>query len=155
TLKYEDGTYEFVFPMTTGPRYIPGTPQGRQGGGYARDTRRVPDASRITPRHAPAGLRAGHDISLSVALDAGVPLDSVASTSHEIEMERPDERRAVVRLKDSATIPNKDFILRYDVAGKLMSDALLTHRDARGGFFTLILQPPGRVAPADAMPREI
>src|SRR5205085_4646701 len=44
---------------------------------------------------------------------------------------------------------------RYDVAGKQMSDALLTHRDARGGFFTLILQPPERVAPADAIPREI
>src|SRR5215207_11054054 len=25
TLKYEDGAYEFVFPMTVGPRYIPGT----------------------------------------------------------------------------------------------------------------------------------
>ena len=23
TLKYEDGAYEFVFPMTVGPRYIP------------------------------------------------------------------------------------------------------------------------------------
>ena len=25
TLKYEDGNYEFVFPMTVGPRYIPGS----------------------------------------------------------------------------------------------------------------------------------
>jgi Ca-activated chloride channel family protein len=155
TLKYEAGTYEFVFPMVVGPRYVPGTPTGRQGGGYAPDTTSVPDASRITPRPAPAGTRAGHDISLSVKLDAGLPLDAVASTSHEIELDKAADRRAVVRLKDSATLPNKDFILRYDVAGKQIGDALLTHRDARGGFFTFILQPPERVEPAEATPREI
>ena len=73
----------------------------------ADDTDQVPDASRITPQPAPAGTRAGHDISLSVALDAGVPLDSVSSTSHEIAVERPSAQSAVVSLKDSATIPNK------------------------------------------------
>ena len=155
TLKYEAGTYEFVFPMVVGPRYIPGAPTGRQGGGIRPDTDRVPDASRITPPPPPAGMRAGHDISLAVALDAGLPLDSLSCNSHEIEMARPDERRAVVRLKDSATIPNKDFILRYDVAGKKMTDALLTHRDSRGGFFTLILQPPEQIEPEDITPREI
>src|SRR5215207_4161209 len=30
TLKYEAGTYEFVFPMVVGPRYIPGAPAGRR-----------------------------------------------------------------------------------------------------------------------------
>src|SRR5499426_3579785 len=29
-LKYEDGTYEFVFPMVVGPRYIPGQPIAEQ-----------------------------------------------------------------------------------------------------------------------------
>ena len=31
-LKYEDGSYQFSFPMVVGPRYIPGTPTGQQGG---------------------------------------------------------------------------------------------------------------------------
>src|SRR5262245_48657336 len=74
TLKYEDGSYQFVFPMVVGPRYIPGTPTGKTGGGWAPDTDRVPDASRITPPMAPEGTRAGHDISLEVAVDAGVPI---------------------------------------------------------------------------------
>ncbi|MEJ7698238.1 MAG: hypothetical protein WKF71_01120 [Pyrinomonadaceae bacterium] len=38
TLKYEDGAYEFVFPMVVGPRYIPGNATGKQGGGFAPDT---------------------------------------------------------------------------------------------------------------------
>src|SRR6266545_4442784 len=73
TLKYEDGAYEFVFPMVVGPRYIPGSPTGRkQGNGFAPDTSQVPDASRITPKMLPAGLRSGHDISLDIQLDAGL-----------------------------------------------------------------------------------
>src|SRR5882762_8304439 len=42
TLKYEDGSYEFVFPMVVGPRYVPGTPTGApvsaKGNGFAPNT---------------------------------------------------------------------------------------------------------------------
>src|SRR5467141_2519145 len=75
TLKYEDGSYEFVFPMVVGPRYVPGAPTGAQGNGFAPDTTEVPDASRVTPQPVPEGMRAGHDVSIDVSLDAGVPID--------------------------------------------------------------------------------
>ena len=73
----------------------------------------------------------------------------------EVDVERPDDHRAHIRLKDQATIPNKDFIFRYDVAGQKISDALLTHSTANGGFFTLILQPPERVTVEDVTPKEL
>jgi len=155
TLKYEDGAYEFSFPMVVGPRYVPGSPVGKQGGGFAPDTDRVPDASRITPRPAGEGVAAGHDLSLELALDAGVPIDSLRSATHEIDVDRTSPSAARVRLRDGAVRPNKDFVLRYDVAGQKISDALLTHRDGRGGFFTMILQPPERVTAADVMPKEL
>jgi Ca-activated chloride channel family protein len=155
TLKYEEGSYEFVFPMVVGPRYVPGTAAGRSGGGRLPDTDRVPDASRITPQVAPEGMRAGHDISVDVTLDAGVPLDGLASKTHEVDVERPGVSSAHVRLKDRAVIPNKDFILRYDVAGRRIEDALLTNRTDKGGFFTLILQPPDRVVASDVNPKEM
>lgn len=155
TLKYEAGSYEFVFPMVVGPRYVPGAATGAQGNGFAPDTDRVPDASRITPQPVPEGMRVGHDISLDVALDAGVPIDLISSNTHDVNVERPDDRRARVSLKDEATIPNKDFVLRYDVAGKKIEDALLTHSSGTGGFFTLILQPPERVTAEDVTPKEL
>jgi Ca-activated chloride channel family protein len=155
TLKYEDGAYEFVFPMVVGPRYVPGSATGAKGNGFAPDTDRVPDASRITPQPAPEGMRAGHDISFDLTLDAGVTIDALSAKTHEVDVERLDDHRAHIRLKDLSTIPNKDFILRYDVAGRKMQDALLTHRGDKGGFFTLILQPPERVTAEDVMPKEL
>ncbi len=39
-------------------------------------------------------------------------------TSHEIEKTNLSSNNVKVKLKDAQTIPNKDFILRYEVAGK-------------------------------------
>jgi Ca-activated chloride channel homolog len=156
TLKYEDGSYEFVFPMVVGPRYIPGAAKdSKSGGGFAPDTDQVPDASRITPKLIPEGMRSGHDISIDVNLDAGLAIDGLTSKTQEIDVEQVDPLQAHVRLKSGSTIPNKDFILRYDVAGKKIDDALLTHRGSNGGFFSLILQPPERVTAEDVTPKEL
>lgn len=155
TLKYEAGTYEFSFPMVVGPRYMPGAASGKQGGGRSADTTQVPDASRISPPFRPADMRSGHDISIDVMLDAGVPLDGVRGASHEIQLERMNAHSAHVHLKSGNAIPNKDFVLRYDVAGETIQDALLTHRSDKGGYFTLMLQPPGRVTATDVTPKEL
>ncbi|MGH9947514.1 MAG: VIT and vWA domain-containing protein [Pyrinomonadaceae bacterium] len=138
TLKYEDGQYEFVFPMTVGPRYIPGS---------------VTDAAKIKP--PVAETRAGHDISIEVNLNAGVPVEAISSTSHPIVQFNNSPSNAKIALRDEKVIPNKDFILRYDVSGKRIEDAMLAHRDARGGFFTLVLQPPDKIASEDRTPKEI
>lgn len=133
-LQYEEGRYEFSFPMTVGPRY------NDQG---------------TNPKYAPPETRAGHDLSLSLKLDAGVRVDALNSPTHEIAVTRQSASRAEVRLKQQAVIPNKDFILRYDVAGAGITDAVLAHHDTRGGFFTLILQPPERVTMEDVTPKEL
>ena len=52
-------------------------------------------------------------------------------------------------------IPNKDFVLRYDVSGGKLEDAILTHRGNRGGFFTLILQPPEKTNVESITPKEL
>jgi Ca-activated chloride channel family protein len=132
TLRYEGGSYEFVFPLVVGPRYIPA---------------HLPDASRITPPVTPPGTRAGHDISIEVALDAGVPIDALQCPTHASIVERPNAHQARVRLQDQAVIPNKDFILRCDVLGRQIQDAVLAHRAARGGFFTLLLSGKTRNCP--------
>jgi len=157
TLKYEEGAYEFSFPMVVGPRYIPGgapvVDEGQRG--MVQPSPQVPDADRITPPVTPEGTRAGHDINLTVRVDAGMPLLDIKSTLHEVAVEQPDASHAVVRLKNQQEIPNRDFVLRYKTAKDEIGDAILSHTDARGGFFTLVLQPPARVTPDTVVPKEI
>jgi Ca-activated chloride channel homolog len=155
TLKYEKGGYSFIFPTVVGPRYIPGVPVGKQGGGWAPDTTKVPDASRITPIVTPPGTRSGHDLSIEVRIDSGVPMSNIRSATHAISMPVHNSRTALVRLADIATIPNKDFILSYDVAGAKMEDGLVFHRMSGDGYFMLILQPPNIVRPEQVVPKEL
>jgi Ca-activated chloride channel family protein len=155
TLRSEDGVFEFVFPMVVGPRYMPGSPSGKQGSGWAPDTTQVPDASRISPPVVLPGMRAGHDISLTVHLDAGLPLSELQSVLHEVDVTQSETGRATVTLRHQADIPNRDFILRYRTATDAIGDAFLTHTDARGTFFTLVLQPPRAVRPEQVVPKEL
>ena len=158
TLSYDDGVFSVMFPMVVGPRYIPGRPFDHQpplGGGWAYDTDQVPDASRITPPVLKPGTRSGHDLLLSVKIEAGVPIHDVRSATHDIVVNPSKASLTEVRLKQGATIPNKDFILTYKVAGEDIRDAVLTHRNEKGGFFTLVLQPPDRVKTDQVMPKEL
>jgi Ca-activated chloride channel family protein len=140
TLRYEAGRYEFVFPMVVGPRYNPSSVSAAE-------------AARITPQYAET--RAGHDISLEVSIDAGVPIELVESNSHRIDASMVSPTSYRVSISESDLIPNKDFVLRYDVSGKRIEDAILTHRGPKGGFFTLILQPPDTPRVEDVTPKEI
>jgi len=168
-LKYSEGRYEWAFPMVVGPRFTPTggyTVPGKRGApssGQAPNTKAVvTDAEKITPPIAPKGTRAGHDISLSVDLDAGMALGEIKSQLHEVSVEKRGATRAKVRLNNDAEIPNRDFILRYTVAGENFQTGLLTsapqtnsdegHGD---GYFTFIVQPPATPQGAKVTPKEI
>ncbi|MFN3324893.1 MAG: VIT and vWA domain-containing protein [Bryobacteraceae bacterium] len=138
-VRYDEGAYEFVFPMVVGPQYTAG----------------VPDAGHISPPVTPPGTRAGHNVSIEVHLDAGVTIEGLASPTHAIATERRSPREAVIQLQRKTEIPNKDFLLRYAVAGKTFKDAVLAHRSSRGGYFSLLLQPPREVTPEDVTPKEL
>lgn len=155
-LDYEDGYYEFVFPMVVGPRYMPGEAVGKSGTGWAPDTTEVPDASKISPPVTPEGTRAGHDISVEVRIDSGTPISDIAAKQHQIDVKRHGKTGAVVTLRQNDTIPNKDFILRYSASGKGIETGVLTHTRAPGdGFFTLIVQPPAKPQFAQIIPKEM
>lgn len=94
TLRIDEGTFSLRFPLTLTPRYIPGTPlPGRKGSGWSPDTTRVTDASRITP---PVVTRSSdHKINFSANVNAGVPLEFVASRYHPINVDISGDRYAI------------------------------------------------------------
>jgi Ca-activated chloride channel homolog len=130
TLSQDGGLFEFVFPMVVGPRFIP-----------PGDS--VPDAARITPPILGQGDRTGHDVSLSIQVDAGASVSSYDAPTHSITASST-ARGFEARLRDQATIPNRDFVLRWETGASKPGATLFTSKpDARGhGHFALVIQPP-------------
>jgi len=155
TLPYDEGAFQFVFPMVVGPRFIPGQPVGQSGTGWAPDTTAVPDASRITPPVTPKDTRAGHDIDLTVSIDAGVPISNISSRLHEVDVRQDAAHRAVVSLKNVKEIPNRDFVLCYDVAGEEIRSGVLTHKQGNDGYAMLVVIPPKRPKPEQIAGKEM
>ncbi len=155
TVPYENSAYTFSFPMVVGPRFIPGEPSTSGERGWSPNTTDVPDASRITPPVLEPGQRTGHDISLSLQLDAGATLTELAAPSHDVTIERNGETSAVIRLANEAVIPNKDFVLRYSIDGEAPRVALLPHRRDGNGYFLLLVQPETEPPDKDISPKEM
>lgn len=152
SLKFEGGDYEFMFPMVVGPRYIPGTPLSVVPDDPS--TNIVPDASRITPPVLRPDERSGHDISVRLRIDAGVPIDEVRSPSHEIQVTRSGDG-AEIQLAPGDTIPNKDLIVRYQVSGDRTQATVLTHRNEQGGHFAVYLIPALDYRSEEIVPKDV
>ena len=149
SLAYRDGWYTFVLPTVVGPRY---NPPG------SRDPVRALPRSHVEPVSTGGGVRylrpderSGHDIGITVKLDAGVAIEAIES-SHRIDKDRTGPGAATIRLADQATIPNRDFVLKFKVAGGRVKSNLLTYTDRKTGqgYFTMMLYPPGDI---DSVPR--
>jgi len=153
TLAYVDGWYEFVFPMVVGPRFNP--PGYTDGVGAVARGKNGISGQKTEVQYLKPGERSGHDIAVTVDIDAGVVIEEVACTNHVITKTFAAPEKLTVKLSSLDSIPNKDFVLRYKVAGKTVKSALVTHRDERGGFFTLMLYPPENLSYLKRAPMEM
>lgn len=161
-LPVSDGEATYRFPLVVAPRYTPGVPLDGPsvGMGVSPDTNEVPDASRVTPPVLLPGFPNPVRLSLEVRLDpAGAAAievtwkDRVRSSLHAtLEDDGPPW---TVRLQPGERL-DRDFILRFPVAAKMLSTALSASPAESGkpGLFALSLLPP-TVASAKPKPREV
>lgn len=147
TLAYEDGWYAWHFPMVVGPRFNP--PGSSDGIGAVARNQPGASGQKTEVQYLKPTERSGHDISLAVHLDAGVKIEQIEVPSHRADTHAA-ESTADVTLSRSDSIPNKDFVLRYRVAGDQLKSAILASNDEKGGYFTLMLYPPQSL---NALPR--
>ncbi len=153
TLAYADGWYEFVFPMVVGPRFNP--PGSTDGVGAVGRGKMGLSGQKTEVQYLRQEERSGHDIALAVDIDAGVEIEQISCTTHAIEKTSDAPEKAHVQIRPLDTIPNKDFVLRYKVAGSTVKSALVTHTDERSGFFTLMLYPPDDLKALQRSPMEM
>ncbi|UCD49735.1 MAG: VWA domain-containing protein, partial [Phycisphaerales bacterium] len=153
TLAYVDGWYEFVFPMVVGPRFNP--PGSTAGIGAVARGKTGASGQKTEVQYLKPNERSGHDVALALDIDAGVAIEELQCPSHAITNATESPQKRHVRLSPLDSIPNKDFILRYKVAGQTVKSALVTHQDERGGFFTLMLYPPEDLRTLQRAPMEM
>ena len=154
TLAYNDGWYSFVFPTVVGPRYNPP--------GHSDPIIPVPHGSTGTAENSATipylrpDERSGHDISINVEIDAGVVIEELQST-HQIKATRSSDSKAQVRLAAQSTIPNRDFVLNFQVAGDTVKSNLMAYQDPQTGqgYFTMMLYPPMEHASFARRPMEM
>ena len=153
-LRYEDGKFSIRFPMTLTPRYIPGNPlPDKQGSGWAPDTDQVPDASLITP---PQVMNSNnHRISLTAEINAGIPLEIIASRYHPVSVTETDSHYQV-ELTDSQTYMDHDFELVWQPvpSEKPRAMAFAETIDGKPYHLLMVMPPDQDRAPPVQMPRE-
>ena len=142
----EDAVYEFVYPTVVGPRYA---------GGANPKT----DQWMANP-HLSEGKAEPYAWDIKVHLQTGIGLKDVSSPSHKIAVKYAGPSTADVTL-DQTGGGNKDFVLRYRLAGDKIETGLLQFEEPAAGlpysaekFFALLVEPPKRPTLADIPGRE-
>ena len=150
TLRYnellvpEAGTYELVFPTVVGPRYS-NTPEAEASA----------DENWVANPYLHEGEPAPYRTTITTTIRAGMPISRVTSPSHDLTIQYPKEDQAVLHWPaEEQEGGNRDYIVRYQLAGRQIQSGLLVEEGAKENFFLLTMQPPERVEPAAIPPRE-
>jgi Ca-activated chloride channel family protein len=164
TLRYEDDGFELRFPMTLTARYVPGAEASEEplppeqltapgGSGWALASPLVPDAARITPPllHPDSGRI--NPLTLHLELDSGFPLESLASSSHTVEMNPLEGFRHEVWLSEVPA--DRDFVLRWVPQRGHEPRAAIFSEERHGEHFVLLMVLPPQLEEAtQPLPRE-
>ncbi len=138
-----DQVYEFVFPTVVGPRY------SNMAAAGAPDTEKWVQNPYLHQGQAPP-----YTFGLKLDLNSGLPISKLACPSHDVNIEYVGKTQAHITVKDEKTAGNRDFVLRYALAGNKIQSGLLLHPGQKENFFLLMLEPPARVEPKEVAPRE-
>ncbi len=138
-----DKIYEFVFPTVVGPRYIS---KKESANGEAK------------PWDANPYLRAGENatskLNLEVNIAAGMPISNITCGTHQCNIRFRGKTEAVVSMLEPEG-GNRDFVMKYRLAGDEIETGLLTYTDKSGEkYFLAMVQPPSTVSDEMVIPRE-
>jgi Ca-activated chloride channel homolog len=127
-----DGVYELVYPTVVGPRYASETLD-----------KSAADNKFVASPYQRAGDTPTYAFDINVSVAAGMKIQQLDSPSHTIKTALNNTNATVSLVNGSAT-GNKDFVLRYRLAGSDIQSGLLLFPGAKENFFLMMVQPPHR-----------
>lgn len=154
-----DDAYELVLPLVVGPRY-----QGVANFDPTSADVVLVDfneeksaASAVTkidgwtvselPKYPPVpslsnpGTIEPARVSLNLNLRGAVPVSNLTSATHNLQIQQ-SEGVISATFQDGRVIDNRDLVLRYELGGVETTAGVLAHHDVRGGFVSLLIEPP-------------
>jgi Ca-activated chloride channel family protein len=139
-----DGVYEVVYPTVVGPRYS------------SEKESSAPKEDRLVKSpYTRQGEKPTSSLHISARISAGLPIQDFSCPSHQILPQWQGPTVAQLTLDDADPFQgNRDFILRYRLAGDQIASGLLLFQGEGENFFLYMAQPPQRVTTEDMPARE-
>ena len=139
----EATVYQFVYPTVVGPRYS------------NKSESEAPEDSWTSNPYLEEGKLPNYSFDLNVTLNAGMPVRKVMSPSHEINVNYLSKAQVKVSLKNPEVFQgDRDFILKYRLAGDQIESGVLLFEDMNEKYFLAMIQPPQKVTGEEIPPRE-
>jgi len=125
TVEYRDGAFRARFPLTIGPRYVPGS---------------TPDQQRVTP---PVDLNRRNRVTLVADVDAGFSLSEITSSYHAIDKRALSGSRYEVSLSGGSVAGDHDFELAWKpILGSEPKAATFVQSQGNDRYALIMLMPP-------------
>lgn len=139
-----DGVYELVYPTVVGPRY-----SSQQEGNAPTEDQWVKNPYLHSGDFPKSGFH------LTTTISSPVPIQDLTCPSHQINTRWKSPTNAEFGLEESDVFQaNRDFVLRYRLAGQQIASGLLLYKGTDENFFLYMAQPPARVVSTDIPRRE-
>ena len=139
-----NGMYEFVYPTVVGPRYSNLPAAGAP-----------PSEKWVANPTLHEGEKPPYTFDIAVNLSTGLPIQQAACDTHKVKIDYEGKALAHVTLDEAEKFGgNRDYILKYQLAGGHIESGLLLSEGEKEKFFLLMVQPPKQPDPKAIPPRE-
>ncbi len=140
----EDGVYEFVYPTVVGPRYS-----------NKSEALASSDEKWVSNPYTHEGVTPYYSFNIISSISAGMPISEVLCPSHKTSISFDGPSVASIQLDPAEKSGgNRDYILKYRLAGNGIETGLLLYPGTEENFFLAMIQPPRSVKPEIIPPRE-
>ncbi len=179
---YEGGVFSLALPTTLTPRYIPGktlqvklsdmvensneapveenqpvshNSKATLQNGWALNTDQVADASEITPPQVLGVTNINsHRIDIDLTVNAGLPLDKIASASHAIQVAQQGDTYSI-QFQNQSELMDRDVLLQWQAAASARPKAALFSEQKDDAYYHMIMINPPVKNIISTLPKDV
>jgi len=151
--RYDSGTWSFRMPLVVAPRY-----GNAEGGNQSLNLASPENDKGVNSQTAnPAKGLELNPFSLSIDLDAGLPISKVSSLSHQINLSGEEPNFRQIELSQDSTPADRDFVLEWTTE-EAAGPQLAVFKEKRGTqvhVSALVVPPLERPKNLTVLPRDL